>query len=75
MFFRSSLVVGFGVIGTAVNRYYYKLSGTDQIPFKGTFQAIFNFIQVGVRTLTYLFFILTNFIFPDLHNTKIMLLW
>lgn len=47
MLFRSSLVVGFGVIGTAVNRYYFKLSGTDQIPCKGTFQIIFNFIKVG----------------------------
>ncbi|XP_022173979.1 putative uncharacterized protein DDB_G0291812 [Myzus persicae] len=42
----ASLTAVTGVVGTAINRYYYKLSGTDQIPFKGTFQSIFNSIKV-----------------------------
>ncbi|XP_026804026.1 protein PFC0760c-like [Rhopalosiphum maidis] len=33
-----------GVAGTAINRFYYKKTGTDQIPFKGTFRLIKNYI-------------------------------
>ncbi|XP_025193757.1 putative uncharacterized protein DDB_G0282133 [Melanaphis sacchari] len=40
------LLSGVGVVGTAINRYYYKKTGTDQIPFKGTFQSIINKIKV-----------------------------
>uniref|UniRef100_A0A2S2PDS5 MRH domain-containing protein n=1 Tax=Schizaphis graminum TaxID=13262 RepID=A0A2S2PDS5_SCHGA len=33
-----------GVAGTGINRFYYKKTGTDQIPFKGTFKSIKNSI-------------------------------
>ncbi|VVC42634.1 Hypothetical protein CINCED_3A010286 [Cinara cedri] len=34
------------LVGAAINRYYYKRTGTDQIPFKGTFQSIYMYIKV-----------------------------
>ncbi|XP_050055752.1 putative uncharacterized protein DDB_G0282133 [Aphis gossypii] len=40
-----SLIAATGVIGTAINRYYYKKTGIDQIPFKETFQSIFNLFK------------------------------
>ncbi|CAI6365347.1 unnamed protein product [Macrosiphum euphorbiae] len=41
----ASLTVVTGVVGTGINRYYYKQTGTDQIPFQGTIQSIFNWIK------------------------------
>ncbi|XP_001947368.2 putative uncharacterized protein DDB_G0289263 [Acyrthosiphon pisum] len=46
-----SLTAVTGVVGTAVNRYYYKQTGTDQIPFKGTIQSIYNSIKAFIISI------------------------
>lgn len=56
--YRSSFTVIFGLIGTVINRYYYKRTGTDQIPFKGTFQYIYSYVSVCISILNSHFYFL-----------------
>lgn len=50
-YFRGSLFGVSVLVGAAVNRYYYKQTGTDQIPFKGSFQSICVHIKVYLKNL------------------------
>lgn len=56
--YRGSITVVFGLIGTAINRFYYKQTGSDQIPFKGTFQCIYSYINVCINILSIIFLFL-----------------
>lgn len=38
------------LVGTAVNRFYFKKTGTDQIPLKGCFQSVWKSIKVREET-------------------------
>lgn len=46
---RGSLSAVFVLVGAAINRYYHKRTGTDQIPFKGVFQCIYVYIKVSFK--------------------------